>query len=292
MGEIKFTVDENALQVLSSTEITANFDETKAALEELVKPYTGLIVDVSNLRETKADIAKIRKVEKSIDDYRKMVKKYVTVPLTVFEDKCKELKAVCTDAVTAMDSQVKEIEQRQKEEKIDSLRLFFDAQEKRYPDYVSFEQVYDPTWENKTVPVEKIQNDILAYIGQVERDIDIIKSMESEDEIALLMRYADTYDLGDVMSYNQTLIRRKEEATKAKLAEEAIRKAEEERKKVEEPEPEITEIPFAMPDEVPTIPTKTVKFTFLFKGTPSEIVHVENRLIESGITNYKMDYIN
>lgn len=289
MGEIRFTVDENALQVLSSTEITANFAETKAALEEMVKPYQGVIVDASNLRETKSDIARIRKVEKSIDDYRKMVKKYVTAPLTVFEDKCKELKAVCTEAVTAMDEQVKEIERKQKDEKIASMRMYFDSVEKKYPDYVSFDTVFDPQWENKTYSVEQIQKDILSYIGEVERDIDIIKSLKSEDEAALLIRYSETSDLGDVMEYNQILIRKKEAAEKARLAEEAIAKAE--AMKAEQPEPEVTELPFPMPDEEPVIPTKTVQFKFIFKGTPSEIVHVESRLIEAGIHNYRMDYI-
>lgn len=290
MGEIRFSVDENALQVLSSTEIQANFEETKAALEEMVKPYQGVIVDASNLRESKADIAKIRKVEKSIDDYRKMVKKYVTAPLTVFEDKCKELKAVCTEAVTAMDEQVKEIERKQKDEKIASMRLYFDAAEKKYPDYVSFETVFDPQWENKTYTVEQIQKDIMSYIGEVERDIDIIKSLNSEDEPALLIRYSENSDLGDVMAYNQTLIQKKEAASKAKLAEEEVARVEALKKA--QPEPDKTELPFDMPEEQPTIPTKTVQFTFRFMGTPSEIVHVENRLIEAGIRNYRMDYID
>lgn len=289
MGEIRFTVDENALQVLSSTEIKANFKETKAALEEMVAPYKNVFVTSDTLRETKADIARIRKVEKSIDDYRKMVKKYVTVPLTVFEDKCKELKAVCTDAVAAMDDQVKEIERKQKDEKIASMRLYFDSAEKRYPDYVSFDTVFDPQWENKTYSVEQIQKDILSYIAQVERDIDIIKSLHSEDEAALLIRYSETSDLGDVMEYNQILIRKKEAASKAKLAEAEIAKAE--AAKAAQPEPEITELPFDMPDEEPVIPTKTVQFKFIFKGTPSEIVHLESRLIEAGIRNYRMDYI-
>ena len=301
MGEIKFTVDENALQVLRDTEITANFAETKAALEEMVKPYQGVIVDASNLRETKADIAKIRKVEKSIDDYRKMVKKYVTVPLTVFEEKCKELKAVCTDAVTAMDVQVKEIERKQKDEKIDSLRLYFDAQEKKYPDYVSFEQVFDETWENKTFPVEKAQEDIRAYIGQVEKDIDIIKSLQSDDEVALLIRYRENHDLRDAMEYNTLLNEQKKRREQERLmAEERAREAAEreqaeaERRAREAFGEELT-LPFGMPEELPkeeqavAIPTKTVRITFRFSGTPSEIARLEEKLMSIGINNYRMD---
>ena len=290
MAEIKFSVDENALQVLSSTEIKANFAETKKALEELVKPYTGVIVDASNLRESKTDIARIRKVEKSIDSYRLMVKRYASAPIAVFEEKCKELKAVCTEAVSAMDEQVKAIERKQKDEKIESLRQFFDRAEKRYPDYVSFDEIFDPAWENKTCPIEKIQNDILAYIGAVERDIDIIKSLNSENEAALLIRYSENAELGEVMAYDQLLKRKKEEAAaKARQAEEAIKKVEEEKKN--QPEPDMAELPFGMPEEA-VIPTKTVQFVFRFKGTPSEIVHVENRLIEAGIRTYRMDYID
>lgn len=301
MGEIKFTVDENALQVLRDTEITANFTETKAALEELVKPYQGVIVDVSNLRETKADIARIRKVEKSIDDYRKLVKKYVTVPLTVFEDKCKELKAVCTDAVTAMDVQVKEIEQKQKDEKIDSLRLYFDSQEKKYPDFVSFEQVFDEAWENKTFPIEKAQEDIRAYIAEVEKDIDIIKSLQSDDEVALLIRYSENHDLRDAMEYNTLLNEQKKRREQERLiaeeraGEAAEREQAEAERRAKEAFGEELTLPFGMPEELPkeeqsvVIPTKTVRITFRYKGTPSEIARLEEKLMSIGIENYRMD---
>ncbi len=279
MAEIRFSVDENALQVLSSTEIKANFDETKAQLEELVKPYKGVIVDPSNLRESKADIARIRKVEKSIDEYRKMVKKYVLVPVTAFEDKCKELKAVCTEAVTAMDEQVKAIEQKQKDEKIESLRLYFDAQEKRFPDYVSFEQVFDDSWENKTYPVEKAQEEIRAYIAEVEKDIDIIKSLQHDDEIALLIKYSECYDLREVMEYKSIIDSRKKKAEAEERAKDSFGE-------------ELT-LPFWMPQELPTeeqytIPTKTVQITFKFCGTPSEIARLEDNLIGIGISNYRM----
>lgn len=300
MAEIKFTVDEAALQTLSSTEITANFEETKTALEEMVRPYKGVLVDSSNLRETKADIARIRKVEKSIDDYRKMVKKYVLVPVTAFEDKCKELKAVCTDAVVAMDTQVKEIEQQQKEAKIEALREFFDEVEKKYPEYMSFDAVRSDTWENKTCPIEKAQQEILEYIGTIERDIDIILSLKSEDEEALLMRYAEHGDLRDVMDYNQALVQRKQRAEQERIAREQEEKERAEREaaemlKAQEPvdesePPLILDLPFEMPKEIEGIPSKTVGFSFDFCGTPSEIAHVEESLISIGIRNYRMIY--
>lgn len=311
MAEIKFTVDENALQVFSNTEIKANFTEVKAALEEMVKPYKGVIVDPSNLSETKADIARIRKIERNIDSYRKMVKKYALAPLTAFEDKCKELSAVCTDAVSAMDGQVKEIERRQKDEKIDSLRLYFDLQEKRYPDFVSFDEVFNERWENKTYEVQKCQEEILEYLGQVEKDIDIIKSLNSEEEVALLMRYSEYKDLRDVMNYNASLVRQKQKAEEERKAaeerkrqqEEAERLRAEQEKQWEEEQknlemlqgieaiparPEPMDLPFGMPEEVKPIPTKVVEFSFKVEGTPAEIARFEELLLSWGITNYRM----
>jgi len=299
MAEIRFQVDENALQVFGSTEIKANFAETKAALEEMIKPYKGIIVEASNLNESKADLARIRKVERSIDDYRKMVKKYAIAPVKAFEDKCNELKAICAEASSAMDEQVKAIERKQKDEKIDSLRLFFDAQEKKYPDYCSFEQVFDERWENKTYPAETAQNDILSYIAEIEKDIDIIKSLHSDDEVALLMRYSETSDLREVMEYNQILNERKKKAEQERLiAEERAREAAE-RERIEAEEQakeqfgEALDLPFGMPEEKPkeeqfTIPTKTVQITFKYCGTASEIARLEEKLIAIGIKNYRM----
>ena len=299
MGEIRFQVDENALQVFGSTEIKANFDETKAALKEMIAPYKGVIVTADNLRESKADLAKVRKVEKSIDDYRKMVKQYAIAPVKAFEDKCNELKAICSEAVTAMDEQVKEIERKQKDEKISSLRLFFDAQAKKYPDYCSFEQVFDSTWENKTCPVEKCQNDILQYLAEVEKDIDIIKSLESDDEVALLIKYSECYDLREVMEYNSVLEKRRRQAEQDRLIaeerarEQAEREAAEAEERAREQFGEELSLPFGMPEEKLieqqyTILTKTVQFTFKFCGTASEIARLEEKLMAIGIKNYRM----
>ena len=40
MAELNFVVDQNALQTVKSTVITANFDEMKEALTEFAKPYS------------------------------------------------------------------------------------------------------------------------------------------------------------------------------------------------------------------------------------------------------------
>ena len=54
------------------------------------------------------------------------------------------------------------------------------------------------------------------------------------------------------------------------------------------PRPEEMDLPFGMPEEKPIIPSKTVEFTFWFEGTPSEIAHLEEELINIGIKNYRM----
>ena len=320
MQEIRFLVDENALKILSGTEIKANFDETKEALKKLVSPYTGVVVDPSTLRESKNDIARIRKVRTSIDDYRKMVKRYALAPLVAFEDKCRELGDICTEAINAMDSQVKEIERKQKYEKIASLREFFANAEKRYPEYVSFEEVFSASWENKTYPLEQCKADIMEYLGAVERDIDIIKSLGSEDEPALLLRYQEHGDLRDVMDYNRSLMDAKAAAAKAGCETETINRSEK-RAPIQAPDRDgitleeaaetaeasvkagvsleaasrvLEDVADQMragttPDSV--IPTQTVEFSFRFTGTLAEIANEECFLISNGIKNYRMIYL-
>ena len=90
--EFKLTTD---LTPIKQTVLTANFEEVEAQLRELMAPYENLVLREEDVAEGKNVLARIRKVEKTIDDYRKSIKKDFTAPLAPFEEKCKALTAVC-----------------------------------------------------------------------------------------------------------------------------------------------------------------------------------------------------
>lgn len=189
MSELNFVVDQTAIQTIQKLEISANFEETKAALKEMLMPYKGMIVSEDGISAAKQDRAKIRKVSQSIDDYRKTIKRNYSEPLKKFEEKCKELTGICDEAVTNLDSQVKEYEAKAKAQKILSLQTYYDEHPKNNPEYMDFERVCNQKWTNSTYSVETAKSEIDAYIEKVDTEVEFIRGLDDDFTVALLHAY-------------------------------------------------------------------------------------------------------
>lgn len=211
MREILFEVDNYALDIVKNLQIRANFAETKAALEELTAPYKNLIVTADMVDVAKSDRAKIRKVENSIDEYRKTVKRMYSRPLAEFEEKCKELTSICKDASDNLDEQVKEFENAEKQKKIDTLEFFFQEQPKKHGDFISFMDVYDERWKNVTFSIDSAKEIICEAIKKTDTEVDIIKALNSPFEVTLLYEYKVCHDITKVLQQKAVL---EEEAKK------------------------------------------------------------------------------
>lgn len=197
MPELSFVVDQTALETVKNTVISANFDEMKAALTEFVKPYESVIVTEDAISTAKSDRAKLRSIANHIDSYRKSVKNIYSEPLKQFEAKCKELTGIIDNGVANLDGQVKEYEQKRKEEKIFLLRDYFDNSVKnmKHPAYAEWDRVFNPKWENVTYKVEDAHKDIDIFCLNVDRDVDQIISLSSEFQLPLLEEYRKSHDI-------------------------------------------------------------------------------------------------
>ena len=224
MAELNFVVDNNAIETIRNTELKANFTEMKAALTEFVEPYKHMIVSEDAISLAKADRAKIRSVANHIDDYRKFVKKAYTEPLKAFEEKCKELTALCDEGSDNIDAQVKAYEQKRKEEKIFLLKDYFNNAEKQYPEFCPWDFVYNERWGNVTYSLDKCHADIDKAIATTDREVSAILALRSEWQLSLLDKYKQTHDMVEVLSLHERLVASKEaEIRRKKEAEERQR---------------------------------------------------------------------
>ena len=55
MSEINFQIDNNALQTIQNTKLSANFEEMEVALTEFIEPYTKVIVSEDAIGIAKAN---------------------------------------------------------------------------------------------------------------------------------------------------------------------------------------------------------------------------------------------
>lgn len=194
---ISFEIKSDALAVIQTLDIEANFAEMEAALREMLAPYKSMVL--TDMAAAKSARAYCNKVKKSINDSRLMVKKLYQEPLAAFEQKCKVLTAICDEAGGAIDEQIKAEEQKEKDLRVAALRRYFDTSTHGIEDYIDFETIFNPKWENKSYGMEKAQDDIDREIDRTRNNVDAIMAMHSPYETTLLLVLRETGDMGKVL---------------------------------------------------------------------------------------------
>lgn len=216
MQQIEFTVDNTALAAVKDIVIDANYEEMEAWLKETVTPYATMIVTEDSIADAKADRAKIRKARASIDDYRKSIEREYKKPVEDFKARVKPLLEICDSGIENLDSQVKAFEAAQKQAKIDGLRVYFEAAAGEAAEFVTFDQISNPKWENNGYSVEDAQKEIDEAISRTNQSVMMIRAIGNEFVPSLLIEYSKSHDLGAVLKMNQNLIARKEAEEKKK----------------------------------------------------------------------------
>ena len=225
LGELELRVDQEALAAVQQLRIPANFEEVGAVLKEKLIPYSTLIVTPDTIPDAKTARANVNRLRANIDEYRKTVKKLLSAPAAEFEANCKPLIAMCDEAAGNIDSQVKAFERREKDQKIASLRIFFNEKIGEDIRFLSFEDIQNPKWENKTYSEEAAQKDIISAITTVRSSLGAIHSLHSPFEAVLIDQYLKTRDLAACMQQNEKLIADQERLEEIREQKEAAAKA-------------------------------------------------------------------
>ena len=221
LGELELRVDQEALAAVQQLRIPANFEEVGAVLKEKLIPYSTLIVTPDTIPDAKTARANVNRLRANIDEYRKTVKKLLSAPAAEFEANCKPLIAMCDEAAGNIYSQVKAFERREKDQKIASLRIFFNEKIGEDIRFLSFEDIQNPKWENKTYSEEAAQKDIISAITTVRSSLGAIHSLHSPFEAVLIDQYLKTRDLAACMQQNEKLIADQERLEKFREQKEA-----------------------------------------------------------------------
>jgi len=232
MADFSFCL-ETDLTPIRETKLVANFEETEAAIKEMLAPYSGMVVTEDAISDAKNIKARINKVKAAIDDNRKGVKAIYTEPLKAYEEKCKKLTAICDAAYTNIDSQVKAFEEAKRTAKLEQARQYFVSSVSEFdPDerYLRWDDVCDTRFGNASMPEQTVRDTIDAAIAKCRADVDAIRSIDSQFETTLLDYYSKHHDISTTFKLNAELTKRAEEDAKRKAEqEEAIK-----RKKMEE----------------------------------------------------------
>lgn len=146
--------------------INWNYESIKSNLENFLNKYDGYVVSEDTLTDDKKTRAELNKVSKSIDEFRKTIKKEVLKPVDIFEDQCRELSGMVDDVSSKIDKNVKVFEDRIKEEKRNTAKeiisdlLKDSGLPKEYYPKVEFKESFT----NLTTTKKSVQDDVSSQI--------------------------------------------------------------------------------------------------------------------------------
>lgn len=236
-----------------------NFEELKNEITVASEEYAVSVYTDDAIKAAKADRAKLNKFVDAMEAKRKELKKKVMVPYEQFEKEEKELVAIVQRAIDNIDTQVKDYERRQREEKTAKIREFYDDNIHDIERYLPFERVFKPEYANASMTMKSVKEDILKVIQKVDEGLAILNEVDSPYAGDMKEVFLRTYDIGQAIAERNRLEaaeqKRKEyeaERAKAKAEQEARRKAEaqavmaagkKQEEKTAEPESQQTAVP-------------------------------------------------
>ena len=237
--------------------IEFNFEELKEQVTKKVVMYKNLVYTDDQVKEAKADRAALNKFVKRLSDERIRVKKQCLKPYEEFESKINELTAIVNEPIQLIDKQVKEYEEKQKTEKLESIKDVFATI--GFQNFVTLEKIFDQKWLNAGTSMKKIEDSMSEKKFQIGNDVLTINSLP-EFSFEAMEEYKRTLDLSRAIQEGQRLA----DIAKRKVEHEAELKrqsAEREAAKAETPT-EIPEVPQPV-EKVEPVVTKWISFAAL-----------------------------
>lgn len=284
-------------------QIDWNFEELKKEITEKAEMYGSLVYTDENIKEAKADRAKLNKFIKVLEDKRKDVKKMMLEPYTQFESQVKELVSIIGEANDNIASQVKAYTEKLREEKREKVKEIYDKAMSvegagGIAEILTFDRVFKESFLNSSTTFKSIVNEIEDLRDRVRHDLEVINADTREYQFEMKQAYLKNLDMTEAISVKQQF----EENARKKAEYEAKRKAEmEERKAREEAEaqkvvqagkqvvveqqPEETQQEVEATKIVEATVTEERKFTVSFKvyGTQKQLRELKEFLTSNNI---------
>lgn len=232
--------------------VTFNDEEIETALSAKLEELRTVVYTDAQIKDAKADKANLNRLRKALSDERIRVKKEFMIPVEDFETKIKHFCSMIDEVVGGIDAQVKEYEQKKKDEKADQIAEIWQQMEK--PNWLDLGDIYGGKWLNATYSLNQIKEDLTATIEKVNNDLLTLSNLP-EFSFEATEEYKRTLNLADAIREGQRLsdMQKRKEAERKRIEEEALARMAEEQARKEMAAAERTEEPEQMQIKIETI---------------------------------------
>ena len=222
-------------------EIKFNYEELKAELAEKVHTYETIVYTDDQIKEAKADKANLNKLKKALNDERIRREREYMKPFNEFKAQVNEIIQIIDKPIAVIDYQVKEYEERQKEEKASAIRNYLSKYSLPYE--IDINMIFNNKWLNASVSVASIKKEIDDRVTAIQEDLETLENLDDYQSFAISY-YRETLDLRAALNEvkRQKDFKAMQEKVEAERLEAEKRKAEAAPQKPEQkpvtPEPE------------------------------------------------------
>lgn len=208
-----------------------NYEELKAELSQKLEDYKGRIYTEEQIKDAKADRAKLNALATAIDSRRKEVKKQCLQLYETFEAQIKDLLTLIKEPVGLIDTQIKDFEEEKKKKKLEEVKALFEKLKDAAGEeleFVGFEQIFEDKFLNASISLKMVETVISNKFNSIKCNLKTIADLK-EYSFEATEVYKDTLNINEALEKARYMV------------EIAKKKAEEERKEQEKDE-EIKEV--------------------------------------------------
>jgi hypothetical protein len=255
----------------------SNYEPLKAWALEQVAAYKGLIVEEDGIASAKTDCAKLRKIAKSASDYRISIKKEHEAKIAKTMEQLKEITDIFNGAAADIDAQVKEFDEKRKEEKRSAIGKIYADNIQYMEQFLPLQKIWNEKWMNKGYGLDAITKEIKTLVESTQDNIKTIQMLGTKYESQMISAYLANLQMSDAIKKKTELEQIEAEMERRRKAqEEAEQKSKEEETNMEQEEP-------VQQEEVPQTEEPTFRLAFEVFGNREQLNALVTYLRQSGL---------
>lgn len=212
----------NLLATVKPGQVTTNFDQFKDLVrKELEENYKSIVVSEESLKEAKAARASLNKAKESLKETMRSATAQNDEPLKVARVQAKELEAILDDAILTLDRQIKDIENKQREQRIQKAENVLASTMSRLEtdEMIAFaaecDWIRQKSWGNATTSFLQIKSDCDKAKALIEQAFALL---EGDFRPQMLAEFKRTGDLTGAQMLGRKLQKERDDYEAAQLA--------------------------------------------------------------------------
>lgn len=176
------------------------YDNLIAQANEVAEYLKTLEVNEDNIKENKKILAKANKAIKELNDRRIKIKMAILEPYDDFAKKVKNIERIVKEADELVRSQVRDLEEKEREEKKAQIQEIWDKRigAYEYAKVMTFGDFLESKHLNKTTTLKKVEDEMVETLEKWEKDLKLLSGMEEAKD--LIRVYSFTQDVAEAMN--------------------------------------------------------------------------------------------